>query len=100
MKKVCRKKERTAESCIILATNAFRVEEAHFRLNAFNVTASLGLSGTPAIEPASQTKRADCWERYLPLQSFASMPSGGTVSTLPLLTSSQFVDNAVPFDSV
>ena len=34
------------------------------------------------------------------LQGFASMPSGGRVSTLPLLTSSQFVLSEVPLLSV
>jgi hypothetical protein len=33
-------------------------------------------------------------------QSFASMPSGGKVSTLPFLTSSQLVLRLVPLDSV
>jgi hypothetical protein len=36
---------------------------------------------------------------YLP-HDFASIPSGGRVSTLPLLTSSQFVLNEVPLLSV
>jgi hypothetical protein len=62
--------------------------------SAARVAASLSLNRTRHVERCNQTGNFH-WP-----QDFASMPSGGRVSTLPLLTSSQFVLKEVPLLSV